>query len=142
MAAPLDVDTVAHLVTLRMKHLEGVTVGDPHEPPRERTIQWDTTHLEMEAADFTVWLRVPRRLEENHINYEELAAIVAFAKWCLRSRRRFGHRLLLCVDSLVALSVVQRGRAHSQRLAVLMRRFCSLSLAGNLWIGAQYVPSE
>ena len=69
----------------------------------------------------SVWVEFP-----GHINIEEAAAVIRYLRWVLRSSKRFRHRLVLLIDSKVALGAIAKGRFSSKPLNALVRRAAAL----------------
>ena len=67
--------------------------------------------------------------------------MIRYVQWVLRSPRRFGHRIVVLIDSRVAVGGTVKGRSGSAALNVLLRRIAALVLAGGLQLYLVFVPS-
>ncbi len=79
-------------------------------------------NLGLDLRDFRVVLSI-RRGSPDHVNLEEARALICYVQWILRTRRHFGHRLVVLLDSKVAIGAVTKGRSASLPLNRLLRRF-------------------
>ena len=83
------------------------------------------------------------RLTDNeHINLREAHAILFYLQWLLRSVGRRSRRVILLVDSLVAVGAMQKGRSGSAALNLLVRRAHCLCMAGDLRLHIVFIPTE
>ena len=82
-------------------------------------------NLDLELQHFDVIFAV-RAESPNRINIEEGVAVILYLRLLLRSRQRFGHRVVLLVDSKVTLGVIAKGRSSSKHLNALVRRAAAL----------------
>ena len=78
----------------------------------------------------------------NHINIEEAAAVIWYLRWVLRSTKRFRHRVVLLIDSKVALGAIANGRSSSKPLNALVRRAAALCFAGGLLLHCVFIPTK
>ena len=97
--------------------------------------------LQLELRNFDVIFSV--RVESpNHINIEEGVAVIRYLRWVLRSTQRFRHRVVLLVDSKVALGAIAKGRSSSKPLNALVRRAAALCFAGGLVLHCVFIPTK
>ena len=83
------------------------------------------------------------RLTDNeHINLREAHAIIFYLKWLLRSVGRRAKRVILLVDSLVAVGAMQKGRSGSRALNALVRKAHCLCMSGELRLHIVFIPTE
>ena len=68
---------------------------------------------------------------DRHTNFRKMRALLTYVPWVLRQPGRFGHSLVVLVDSTVIVGVVTRGRSSLRRLA----------LGGNLVLHVVYIPT-
>ncbi len=71
--------------------------------------------LDLQLGDFEVVLCV-RVTDPLHINLEEARALLRYVRWILRSHQRFGHRVIVLLDSKVVIGAVTKGRSSSPPL--------------------------
>ena len=62
-------------------------------------------------------------------------------RWVLRSPVRFGHRLVVLLDSRVVVGAVGKGRSGSVPLNRLLRRLGALTFAGGLALFVVFIPT-
>ena len=96
--------------------------------------------LGLALADFEVLFSI-RVLDPGHINLEEERALIRYVHWVLRSPARFGHRIVVLIDSRVVLGGTTKGRSGSAALNKLLRQVAALTLAGGLLLHLVFVPS-
>ena len=77
-----------------------------------------------------------------HITIQELRTVVGLLRHLARSRRNWGHKVLLLIDSMAALGVIAKGRSSSLPLLRLARQVCAISLAFDIRPAPRYIPSE
>ena len=83
------------------------------------------------------------RLTDNeHINLREAHAIVFYLQWSLRAVGRRARRIILLVDSKVAVGAMQKGRSGSPALNALVRKVHCLCMAGGLRLHIVFMPTE
>ena len=73
-----------------------------------------------------------RAKHKAHINLLEVGAINLGLEWMLRSRLRHGKRVVMLVDSKVAIGGAAKGRSNSLPLLRELRRTAALTMAGSL----------
>ena len=103
VVAQAGIDEVRKIARMACKAGGHVCVGDGPALPAELSARLGPRHdLKLELRNFDVIFSV--RVESpNHINIEEGAAVIRYLRWVLRSTQRFRHRVVLLVDSKVAL---------------------------------------
>jgi len=141
VSLPVSPAELGQLLTIRHNAYESLQAADPHEEPRVRTLQWHPLVLDVAAECFSVIIKI-RRQNQYHINAEELLALIAVVRWALRAKERFHMRLVVAVDSLVALYAVARGRSSSVKLNLHLRRLTALLLCAGMRLHPVYTPSE
>jgi hypothetical protein len=97
--------------------------------------------LDLALRDFQVVLSV-RVTNGQHINVEEGHALIRYVKWILRSRHRFGHRVVILIDSKVVIGAVTKGRSSSMALNAVVRRIAALCFAGGLTLHCVFIPTS
>ena len=119
-----------------------VCVGDGPELPAELAARLGPRYdLHLELRDFGIIFSI--RVESpNHINIEEDVAVIRYLRWVLRSKQRFRHRVVLLVDSKVALGAIAKGRSSSKPLNALVRRVAALCFAGCLVLHCVFIPTK
>jgi hypothetical protein len=116
-------------------------------PPEE------SAHVQAEAAAFNHCYSVARSSrwstiisrpwrDAEHINALELRAVLLAAHWVLSHPSAVSRRVLLLVDSTVALYAVWKGRSSSYPLLAVLRKINALLLAGDLTLLTGWLPSE
>ena len=142
--AACSVDEVRALSRLDERVGDYVGLGDPllASPTRlgERHRLPSSTH------DFKTSFSIKAERTE-HINVMEAHASILMLKWVLRSRKRFGYRVVFGLDSKVWLGAIAKGRSSSPALAPLCRRMAALLLASGtiphyVFIYSQENPSD
>ena len=68
--------------------------------------------------------------------------MLCYVRWLLRSRARFGHRVVVLIDSRVVIGAVAKGRSSSTPLNALLRRLAALCFAGGLVLHCVFVPTS
>ncbi len=96
--------------------------------------------LGLQLCDFQVVLCV-KVVDPQHINLEEARALVRYVRWLLRRRDRFGHRVVVLLDSRVVIGAVAKGRSSSTPLNALLRRLAALCFAGGLVLHCVFIPT-
>ncbi len=76
-----------------------------------------------------------------HINAKELSTAVDAVRWACRSARTRRCRLVLELDSAVAVSVLRKGRSSRPGLRRLCRRLAAVSLAEQVAVEARWIPT-
>jgi len=141
VSLPVSPAELGQLLTIRHNAYESLQAADPHEEPRIRTLHWHPLVLDVPADCFSVIIKIPRP-NQYHINAEELLALIAVVRWALRAKEHFHMRLVVALDSLVALYAVARGRSSSVRLNPHLRRLTALLLCAEIRLHPIYTPSE
>jgi hypothetical protein len=77
-----------------------------------------------------------------HINQLELQAVLTVVKRVATSRAGINSRVLLGIDSTVALHVLRRGRTSSHQLYPVTCRINALCLATGIRLHSFWIPSE
>jgi hypothetical protein len=95
--------------------------------------------LQMSDFEVVLSLRVDR---PKHINLEEAEALIRFVKWVLRSPARFGHRVVILLDSKVVIGAAAKGRSPSVPLNRILRRLAALTFVGGLVLHLVYITSH
>jgi hypothetical protein len=80
--------------------------------------------------------------DTEHINALELRAVLLAAHWVLSHSSAVSRRVLLLVDSTVALYALWKGRSSSYPLLAILRKINALLLAGDLTLLTGWIPSE
>ena len=65
-----------------------------------------------------------------HINIEQARALLAFVRWILRSKSRFGHRLVILLESCVVIGAATKGRSSSRGLNHVITQLAALCFVG------------
>ncbi len=140
--APLSPDALRSVARLSCKAGDHVTLVEGPELAEELSARLGPRHaLDLDLADFEVVLCV-RVADPLHINLEEARALIRYVQWILRSRQRFGHRVVVLVDSKVVIGAVTKGRSSSPALNTLLRRLAALCFAGGLVLHCVFVPTS
>lgn len=113
----------------------------------------ESAHIRAEAAAFdrcysvtrscrwsTIISRAWRDVE--HINALELRAVLLAAHWVVSHPSAVSRRVLLLVDSTVALYALWKGRSSSYPLLAVLRKINALLLAGGLTLLTGWLPSK
>jgi hypothetical protein len=143
VVAPLPVGELALLSRLASKTGEHVLLSGSELPAEAevRSRALGRRHrLGLGLSDFEVLFSVRVHAPE-HINLEEEKALIRYLQWVLRSPARFGHRVVVLIDSRVVLGGTTKGRSGSAALNVLLRRLAALTLAGGILLHLVFVPS-
>ena len=69
-------------------------------------------------------------------------ALLRYVRWILRSKKRFGHRLVVLLDSKVVIGAVTKGRSSSRPLNALLRQLAALCFAGGLVLHCVFIPTS
>ena len=86
------------------KDTEQVRFGTPHEAERPRTQPSLPPQIALEAANVRVMIKLRRPvLTQAHINVEEARVVLYYVRWITRSRKFYGHRIVLCIDNTVTV---------------------------------------
>ena len=80
--------------------------------------------------------------EAEHINVQELRTVVGLLRHLIRGRENWRRRVLLFVDSMVALGALGKGRSSSPALLRLCRQVTAITLATRMMPFCRYIPSE
>ena len=140
--AAVSLDRVRALARLSTKAGDYVTLPRAGAAPAHDKLRLGKPHvLDLSLSEFHVVLSVQIN-EHQHINLEEGRAFLKYLRWVLRSSGRFGHRLVVLVDSKVWLCAVTKGRSGSCSLNRLLQRTAALVMASGMVLHLIYVPSE
>ena len=82
-----------------------------------------------------------RATRQEHINVLETKALNMGLRWLLRSTARHGKRVVMLLDSKVAIGGAAKGRSSSQVLLAALRQTAALTLAGELQVVYVFVRS-
>jgi len=135
--APMDEHRLNKIAQLAAKSGEHVEL-DTETGPRKLLSR--PHQLDLGLGDFEVVFSV--RVESpRHINLEEAEALLHYVRWVLRSPTRFGHRLVVLLDSRVVVGAVGKGRSGSVPLNRLLRRLGALTFAGGLGLFVVFIPT-
>ena len=77
-----------------------------------------------------------------HINAKELGGAVDAVRWACRSARTRRCRLVIQLDSAVAVSVLRKGRSSRGALRRHCRRLAAMTLAEAISVEARWVPTS
>ena len=82
--------------------------------------------------------------DDAHINLKELRAVKLYCRRRARLSKHypFGQRLLILVDSKVAVGAITRGRSPSPSINRVLRQLIPICLAGKLHITPLWIPSK
>ena len=142
VVAQASIDDVRKIARMACKSGGHVCVGDGPELPAELAARLGPRYdLSLELRDFDVVFSVQVE-SPNHINIEEGVAVIRYLRWVLRSTQRFRHRVVLLVDSKVALGAIAKGRSSSKPLNALVRRAAALCFAGGLVLHCVFIPTK
>ena len=83
-----------------------------------------------------------RLIDDEHINLREARAILYYLQWLLRAVGRRSRRVILLVDSKVAVGAMQKGRSGSPALNLLVRKAHCSCMAGGLRLHIVFIPTE
>ena len=97
--------------------------------------------IELQLRDFDVIFSV-KVDEPDHINLEEMKALLLFVKWILRSASRFAHRIVVLIDSKVVVGAVTKGRSSSFPLNRLIKRLAATCFAGGIVLHCVFIPTS
>ena len=140
--APMSPLALRRIARLSCKAGGHVTMeGGPPLPQRQSERLGPRRHLGLNLRDFKVVLSI-RRGSPDHVNLEEARALLRYVQWVLRTRRHFGHRLVVLLDSKVAIGAVTKGRSGSLPLNRLVRKLAALCFAGGLVLHCVFVPTS
>ncbi len=106
----------------------GASLGPRHE-------------LDLPLSSFEVVI-CTRVSAPDHINVEEAKALLSYVRWILRSGARAGHRIVVLLDSKVAVGAITKGRSSSWPLNQVIRRLAALCFAGGLKLHLIFIPTE
>ena len=142
VVAQADVATVRSIARMASKLGGHVCLNDGPELTEAllaRLGPRQTIDLELRNFDviFSVHVESP-----NHINLEEGHALIRYLKWVLRCSSRFGHRVVLLVDSKVVLGAIAKGRSSSKPLNAIVRRAAALCFAGGLTLHCVFISTK
>ena len=80
--------------------------------------------------------------EREHTNVQETRVAVGLVRHLVRSRRNWGSRVLIFIDSMVGLGALAKGRSSSPPLLRLCRQMAAVALAYEMIVMYRYIPSE
>jgi hypothetical protein len=140
----------------RNAHTQAILhAGSATNPLRslDRLTPEQSAHIRAEAAAFDFcysatracrWGTVISRAwnDVEHINVLELRAVLLAAHWVVSHPSAVSRRVLLLVDSTVALYALWKGRSSSYPLLAVLRKISALLLVGGLTLLAGWIPSE
>ena len=142
--ADVPIKTVRRMSRLCSQVGEGVTLAGalPEATPPDA----HRLPLEITKDDFKVIFAVRAR-QKAHINVLEAEALNIGLSWLLRRPERHGRRIVVLLDSRVAIGAASKGRSSSQALLRCLRRTAALTLAGQLqpyylYIGTDENPAD
>ena len=140
--AELPANELRSIARLACKAGDHVTLARGPELSEELSARLGPRHaLGLSLGDFRVVLSVAVS-EPQHINLEEGRALLRYVRWLLRSRSRFGHRVVVLIDSRVVIGAVTKGRSFSVPLNAILRRLAALCFAGGLILHCVFVPTS
>ena len=96
------------------------------------------------AAALAAWpwqVRAAYDMEVDHINAQELRALVGLITRRCRSSANFKQRLVALLDNLAACGAAAKGRSSSRRMNRLLRRLGAFLLAADVYIAPRYIAS-
>ena len=139
--APLSVEKLRMLPRLSAKSGEHATITDGPNLD-ERSHRLGPRHdIGIPLSNFEVVICV--RVEDpEHINVEEAKGLMTYVEWVLRSKDRFGQRLVALLDSRVVIGAVTKGRSSSWRLNRVIRRLAAHCFLGGLILHLIFIPTE
>lgn len=76
------------------------------------------------------------------IAIQELRTVTLGLRWCARSLKNWGRKLLFFTDSMSNLGSVNKGRSNKMGMLRLLRRIGAISLVTNIRLRMRYVVSE
>jgi hypothetical protein len=117
---------------------EGVTLAD--SPPAPTQQQKRRLRLGARREAFTTVFAIRAR-QRAHINILEAEALNLGLSWWLRRGDRHAKRVVILLDSRVAIGGAAKGRSSSAPLLRCFRRTAALTLAGRLQPYYVYIPS-
>eukprot|EP00899_Mesostigma_viride_P015145 jgi/Mesvir1/23631/Mv18306-RA.1 len=114
---------------------------------------WDLERMEegdyslLDSGHWRTALSYRWRGQPNHINVKEAIAATQGVEWSCRTKACRGKRVVRLVDSSAVVGAFVRGRSSSYRLNQLVRRYCALSLAGDMqshwvWVATDHNPAD
>ena len=140
--APMSCSDLRRIARLSCKAGGHVMMeGGPSLPERPSRRLGPRHDLGLNLGDFRVVLSI-RRGSPDHVNLEEARALIQYVQWILRTRQHFGHRLVVLLDSKVAIGAVTKGRSSSLPLNRLLRRLAALCFVGGLVLHCVFVPTS
>ena len=96
------------------------------------------------AAALAAWpwqVRAAYDMEVDHINAQELRALVGLITRRCRSSANFKQRLVALLDNLAACGAAAKGRSSSRHMNRLLRRLGVFLLAADVYIAPRYIAS-
>lgn len=121
------------------------SLQDPSGPPINRLSSawsdgavdmWRTFHWKLAMAH-----RWRSSARASHINLLEVEALVLAVRHMSRSAVTANKRVLVFLDSLVALGALSKGRSASRRLNRLCRKLAAYSVVGDIDLLLHWVPT-
>ena len=94
----------------------------------------------MDLFGWRVKLSVP--FTKRHINALEIRAALLGVLWALRNPKIVGSRLVVAVDSQVAIAVFAKGRSSVPTISSAVRKFSVCVLVSSLSISLIYVETS
>ena len=117
-----------------------VTMEGVQDKPRARSLG-DPNLTPFKTNDFGTIFSY-RMTDDQRINLREARTIVFYLQWLLRAVGRRSKRVILFVDSKVAVGAMQKGRSGSAALNALVRKAHCLCMAGGLRLHIVFIPTE
>ena len=139
--APLPISQTRLIARLSTKAGEHVRIADGpslHERECRLGPRFDTG-LSLHQFEVVLCVRVE---SPEHINVEEAKALLWYIRWLLRSGTRFGHRVVVLLDSRVVIGAVAKGRSSSTRLNRVIKQIAALCFVGGLVLHLVFIPTE
>jgi len=78
----------------------------------------------------------------DHINCQEMRAMLSTAKWRARRARNHGSRWLHLLDSQVCLGALSKGRSSSRSMASIVEAIAAVSLASSSLPVTAYIQTD
>jgi hypothetical protein len=139
--ANMPAEDLRRLARLTAKCGHHVTFADGDDLAHRENLVGQGFPIDLSLSDFEVVVCAKVESPE-HINVEEARALLVYVRWVLRSRSRTGRRLVVLLDSMVALGAVSKGRSSSWPLNRVLRQIAALCFAGDLRLHLVFVPTE
>ena len=129
---------IARLSTKAGEHVRIADGPSLHERECRLGPRFDTG-LSLHQFEVVLCVRVE---SPEHINVEEAKALLWYIRWLLRSGTRFGHRVVVLLDSRVVIGAVAKGRSSSTRLNRVIKQIAALCFVGGLVLHLVFIPTE